>query len=97
MNLPNNDSGQEERFSAEEVESLWRIAWAADRGSRAWSWHPSHNPARPGVQTVDREGDACLIANCYDEPDERMCTAEYIAAFDPPTVLRLLKEVVPYG
>lgn len=92
-----SSGGREQPFTADEVADLRRVAWAADRGGRPWSWHPSLNPERPGVQTVDREGDAVLIANCFDEPDVRMCTAEYIAAFDPPTVLRLLDEVVPHA
>lgn len=88
----------EQRFTAEQVDTLRRIAWAADRGERPWDWTASQAEGKAGYpQQVLRVGDAVLIAECYDAPDERACTAEYIAAFDPPTVLRLLDEVVPHG
>lgn len=74
-----------------DLTKLRQIARAADHGGRPWFWHASEAADKGGYpQQVIREGDVALIATTYDEPDNRAITPEYIAAFDPPTVLALL-------
>lgn len=78
-------------FSSEELDRLKGIALRADSGGRRWSWGGSY------PQRITRRGDAVLIADCYEAPDRPSRVAEFIAAFDPPTVRRLLEEVVPHA
>jgi hypothetical protein len=66
------------------LDELRRIASAADHGARPWTWSGGY------PQTVVRVGDVVLIAQCFDGPDTPANRAEFIATFDPPTVLRLL-------
>lgn len=70
---------------------LRQIARAADKGGRPWVWRASEAEGRAGYpQIVLRSGDVGLICETYDAPDSPAITPEYIAAFDPPTVLALL-------
>lgn len=73
-------------LTADERDRLAMVAMAADQDSvgRPWEWKGGY------PQTVIRIGDAVLIANCFEEPDRPSTIAEFIATFDPPTVLRLL-------
>lgn len=74
-----------------DLTKLRQIARAADRDGHPWFWHASEAVDKGGYpQQVMREGDVALIATTYDEPYNRAITPEYIAAFDPPTVLALL-------
>jgi hypothetical protein len=65
---------------------LRRVAEAADADGREWEWSGGY------PQTVTRIGDAVLIANTFEGPDWPSTIAEFIATFDPPTVLALLAE-----
>ena len=76
-------------FNATDLTRLRSIAETEDKGGRRWQWSGGY------PQTVTRLGDAVLIANTFDNPDSPSPAAEFIAAFDPPTVLRLLDEVMP--
>lgn len=79
-------------FSVRELAELRAIAEREDKGGgRCWTWSGGY------PQTVTRMGDATLIASTYQDPDTPSPPAEFIAAFDPPTVLRLLAEAVPHG
>jgi hypothetical protein len=74
-----------------DLTALRRVARATDKGGRPWVWHASEAEGRAGYpQHVLREGDVGLICETYDEPDHPATTPEYIATFDPPTVLALL-------
>jgi hypothetical protein len=80
-----------EIISAEERERLEGIALAADHGDRPWVWKASEADGSGGYpQQIIRDGDATLVATCYDAPEYPATKAEFIATFDPPTVLRLL-------
>jgi hypothetical protein len=79
----------ERAFTLAEVQEMRRIAAAADHGGRPWYWSGGY------PQSVNREGDVALIADTFTDPDHPASEAEFIATFDPPTVLRLLDEVVP--
>src|ERR1035441_2293123 len=61
------------------------LAEAADADGRPWEWSGGY------PQTVTRTGDAMLIANTFEGPDFPSTIAEFIATFDPPTVLALLR------
>ena len=61
-----------------------RVAEAADNGS-PWEWEHAY------PQRVTRVGDVVLIADCFEDPDAPSRFAEFIATFDPPTVLSLLE------
>jgi hypothetical protein len=69
------------------MDVLRSIAEAADHGGRHWSWTGGY------PQQVIRVGDVMLVAETYEGPDFPSTLAEYIAAFDPPTVLALLDEI----
>lgn len=74
-----------------DLTALRRIAVATDKGGRSWFWQASQAATRGGYpQHVLREGDVGLICETYDEPDYPAITPEFIATFDPPTVLALL-------
>jgi hypothetical protein len=74
-----------------DLTALRRVAKAADRGGRPWVWQASEAEGRGGYpQHVLRDGDAALICETYDSPDHSAITPEFIATFDPPTVLALL-------
>ena len=64
---------------------LREIAEAAnpDHG-RPWEWGNDY------PQRITRQGDAVIVADCFESPDHPSVFAEYIATFDPPTVLALL-------
>lgn len=66
------------------LDHLRQVAQAADDLRRPWSWQGGY------PQTVTRAGDVVLIANTYEDPDSPAPLAEFIATFDPPTVLFLL-------
>jgi hypothetical protein len=69
------------------IESLRRIAEAADHQGRPWEWEHAY------PQRITRVGDVVLVAECFEDPDSPSRFAEFIATFDPPTVLALLEEV----
>ena len=70
---------------------LRRVAEAADDDGRPWTWRASEAGGSGGYpQTILRVGDVVLVANCYESPDYPARFAEFIATFDPPTVLALL-------
>lgn len=66
------------------LDELRRVASAADDLARPWTWEGGY------PQTVLRVGDVILVAQCFEEPDRPSVFAEFIATFDPPTVLQLL-------
>jgi hypothetical protein len=71
-------------MSALDLSALRAVAEAADKGGRPWEWtggYPQH---------VIRQGDAVLVAETYEGPDFPSTIAEFIATFDPPTVLAML-------
>lgn len=57
--------------------------------ARRWEW--SGRGANGYPQQVIGQGDASLVAECYESPDHPSAFAEFIATFDPPTVLALLE------
>lgn len=63
---------------------LRRIALAADDHGRSWEWEHAY------PQRVTRVGDVVLVAECFEDQDSPSRFAEFIATFDPPTVLSLL-------
>lgn len=71
-------------MSTLDVTELRRIALRANGGGRPWLWKGGY------PQTILREGDVTLVAETFTDPDHTADFAEFIAAFDPPTVLRLL-------
>lgn len=77
-------------FTLDELDRLKRIAASADSGGRRWQASGGY------PQSISRLGDAVLIAQTFVDPDSPSTEAEFIAAFDPPTVRRLLEEVVPH-
>ena len=68
-------------------DALRAVAVAADNGGRSWEWKGGY------PQQVIRIGDVMLVAETYEGPDFPSTIAEFIATFDPPTVLALLDEV----
>lgn len=66
------------------TEHFRSVAEAADNGGRPWEWSGGY------PQWIIRQGDAVLIAETYEGPDFPSTIAEFIATFDPPTVLGLL-------
>lgn len=80
-------------MEAERLAELLRVARAAqheDGMDRPWLWKGGY------PQTILREGDVTLVAQTFTDPDHVAHFAEFIATFDPPTVLRLLMEL-EYG
>jgi hypothetical protein len=74
-----------------DLTALRRIAVAADKDGRPWFWKASQASTSGGYpQHVIRKGDVGLICETYDEPDYPSITPDYIATFDPPTVIALL-------
>jgi hypothetical protein len=74
-----------------DLTALRRVAVAANRDSKRWFWKPSEKDGAAGYpQIVLREGDVGLICETYDSPDRPAITPEFIATFDPPTVMALL-------
>jgi chromosome condensin MukBEF complex kleisin-like MukF subunit len=67
-------------------DELKQIAESANHGGREWYWRGGY------PQAIFREGDAVLVAECFENPDFPSRMAEFIATFDPPTVLKLLLE-----
>lgn len=69
------------------IDHLFMVASAANSEgmNRPWEWGGDY------PQVISRQGDAVLIANTYDSPDHPARMAEFIATFDPPTVLALLE------
>ncbi len=67
----------------EALPDLRRVAEAADNGN-PWEWEHAY------PQRITRVGDVVLVADCFEDPDSPSVFAEYIATFDPPTVLALL-------
>ena len=67
-----------------DLDALERIAQAADADGRPWEWKGEY------PQTVIRIGDVALVADTFEDPDSPSRFAEFIATFDPPTVLALL-------
>jgi hypothetical protein len=68
---------------------LRNIAEAADNGA-SWEWDHAY------PQRITRVGDVTLVADCFEDPDNYRVAgpsrfAEFIATFDPPTVLALLE------
>lgn len=70
--------------SGESLARLRSVAEAADADGRKWYWRGGY------PQSIIREGDVVLVAQTLTNPDHRPEFAEFIAAFDPPTVLALL-------
>jgi hypothetical protein len=70
-----------------DFDRLEKIAEAANSGVRPWVWETNE---KGYPQQIVRQGDAALIAETYDGPQHPPRNAEFIAAFDPPTVLALI-------
>jgi hypothetical protein len=66
---------------------LRSIAEAVGDRPRDWEWAGGY------PQQVISQGNVHLIAECYEDPDSPSTVAEYIATFDPRTILALLAEV----
>lgn len=67
-----------------DLTSLRTVAEAANADGRPWVWEGGY------PQRVLREGDVVIVADCSEDPDHPSRFAEFIATFDPPTVLWLL-------
>jgi hypothetical protein len=70
-----------------DLDALKAVAEAAngnDGVSRPWTWRGGY------PQSIFRDGDAVLVADCFEGPDHPSVFAEFIATFDPPTVLALI-------
>jgi hypothetical protein len=63
------------------------VAEAADADGRSWEWEGGY------PQRITRTGDVVIVADCFESPDAPSRFAEFIAIFDPPTVLALLTEL----
>jgi hypothetical protein len=70
-------------------DNMRAVAERADDGRRPWVWKGGY------PQTVLREGDVILVAQTFTDPDHTADFAEFIATFDPPTVLGLLDLLEP--
>jgi hypothetical protein len=73
------------------LEEMMRIAEAADAEGRSWEWEHAY------PQRVTRVGDVVLVAECFEDPDAPSRFAEFIATFDPPTVLALIHRIQELG
>jgi hypothetical protein len=66
------------------LDHLRAVAEAADENGREWEWQGGY------PQRITRVGDVVIVADCFESPDHPSRFAEFIATFDPPTVLALL-------
>ena len=66
------------------LDHLFAVAQAADEGGRPWEWQGGY------PQSVLRVGDVVVVADVFESPDAPSRFADFIATFDPPTVLSLL-------
>lgn len=67
-----------------DLDHLWIVATAADANGRPWEWSGEY------PQRVLRIGDVAIVAETFQDPDSPARFADFIATFDPPTVLALL-------
>lgn len=72
----------------ESLVRLRAVAEAADESGRRWFWKGGY------PQNILREGDVVLVAQTLTDPDHRPEFAEFIAAFDPPTVLAMIDRLL---
>jgi hypothetical protein len=70
-----------------ELDNLEGVALMADHGGRRWV-HRRSDKGYP--QTILREGDVVLVAECFEGPQYPPLFTDFITTFDPPTVLRLI-------
>lgn len=68
-----------------DLDHLRAVAKRADADGRPWTWAGGY------PQAIVREGDVVLVAETFENPDMTADFAEFIATFDPPTVLALLE------
>jgi hypothetical protein len=67
-----------------DLAALRKVAEAADADGRPWEWGGAY------PQRILRVGDVAIVAEAFEDPDSPSRFADYIATFDPPTVLALL-------
>lgn len=72
-----------------DLDHLEGIALMADWGGRPWVLRLEQPKGYP--QTILREGDVVLVAECYEGPQYPPIFGDFITTFDPPTVLRLIE------
>lgn len=72
---------------------LRAVANAVGDRPRDWEWTGVGEHGYP--QQVISQGNVHLIAEVYESPDHPSSIAEYIATFDPKTVLALLDLAFP--
>lgn len=71
-----------------DLDHLEGVALMADHGGRPWVLRLEQPKGYP--QTVLRQGDVVLVAECYEGPQYPPIFGDFITTFDPPTVLRLI-------
>lgn len=75
----------------EELDEIEGAALVADHGGRRWF---RRDPTKGYPQSIIREGDGVLVADCYEGPEVYPpFFADHIARSDPATVLRLVAEI----
>lgn len=67
--------------------ALRQVAEAVSDRPREWRWSGQY------PQQIISQGNVVIIAECHESPDHPSRHAEYIATFDPVTILALLDEV----
>jgi hypothetical protein len=70
-----------------DMEELRIVAEAANSSNKPWVYDPDF---KGYPQSIVREGDVTLVAQCFESPDRPSVFTEFITTFDPPTILRLL-------
>lgn len=78
-------------LSEEELAEVEGCALMADHGGRRWI---RKDPLKGYPQTIFRDGDVVLVAQCYEGPETYPpLFADHIARSDPATILRLTAEL----
>jgi len=74
-----------------DLDALEALAAAVGDRPRVWEWSGRGDEGYP--QQVISQGDATLIAECYEGPQHPSTIAAYIAGMNPVTTLELVSEV----
>jgi len=82
-----------QRLSDEELDAVEGAALMADHGGRRWLLRQN---AKGYPQTVIRDSDVVLVAECFEGPEYPPVFADHITTSDPATVLRLIAELRDY-
>lgn len=73
-----------------DLDAIEARAKAVGDRPRVWEWIACGDEGYP--QQIISQGNAALIAECYEGPDRPSTVAEYIAYMDPVTTLDLVTE-----